>query len=205
MTPLLLLLAAPAAQAVDIRSWGIGPGVGTRVVPLAYPVYPKQAKDAGFGQVEGNVEFSVRAVAYAGKVGRVALRGGLGGNLDTWGSQEFTVGWDQLLVRDGDVQLLFGGGIGVGHERTYEAEGEAGAYWDVQYFPLRAAIAGLVRDRWRGYELNVWGTWHIVGEQELCGVDGECTSPATLSDGLGFYGGLGVEATVFFGSFFSSK
>jgi hypothetical protein len=33
----------------------------------------------------------------------------------------------------------------------------------------------------------------------------DCRSPATISDGLGFYGGVGLEATVFFGSFSSGK
>lgn len=205
MISLLLLLAAAPAHALDISWWGVGPGFGTRVVPLAYPVYPKTAKDAGFEQVEGNFEFSMRAVAYADKVGRIALRGGLGGNFGTWGSQEFTVGWDQLLVRDGTLQLLLGVGVGVGHERTYAEAGETNPYWDVQYFPVRATIGGLLRDKWRGYELDLWGTWHVVGKQELCTTADDCEAPPNVADSLGFYGGLGIEATVFFGSFASAK
>jgi hypothetical protein len=142
MLSLLLLLAPAPAHAVDVRWWGVGPSIGTRVVPLAYPVYPKTADDFGFDPVEGNFEFAVRAVAYADKVGRIALRGGLGGNFDTWGSQEFTVGWDQLLVREGELQLLLGAGIGVGHERTYGPAGKEESYWDVQYFPIRVDLGG---------------------------------------------------------------
>lgn len=205
MSPLLLLLAATPAHALDVTWWGVGPGVGTRVVPLAYPVYPKTAKDAGFEQVEGNFEFSVRAAAYADRVGRVALRGGIGGNFDTWGSQEFTVGWDQLLVREGTLQLLLGVGVGVGHERTLHPDEASEAYWDVQYFPVRATIGGLLRDKWRAYELDLWGTWHLVGKQELCVTADDCDVPPTVGDSLGFYGGLGLEATVFFGSFANAK
>jgi hypothetical protein len=205
MTPLLLLLATPAAHALDVRWWGVGPGFGTRVVPLAYPIYPKMADDTGFPKVEGNFEVAVHAVAYADKVGRVALRGELGGNFDTWGSQEFTVGWDQLLVKEGELQLLLGGGIGVGHERTARDSGESFLYWDVQYFPVRAQIGGLLRDHWRAYEIDIWGTWHIVGAQELCTSADDCTAPPTIGDSLGFYGGVGLEATVYFGSFASTK
>lgn len=198
---LAMLLAAPA-YAIEFRWWGIGPTFGTRIVPLQYPIYPKAAD--GFDTIEGNFEAGIKTALYAGNIGRVQLRGEIGGDFSIWRSEEFTFGWDQLLVKDGELQLLLGGQVGVGHERTFSAEGE-NPYWDVQYFPIRAELGGLLRDKWRGYELDLWGAWHIVGKQENCASDGDCTSPADLADGVAFYAGVGVEATIFFGSFYSAK
>lgn len=211
MTLLALTLLTQPAQAVEFRWWGIGPTLGTRVVPLSYPVFPGFVKDGDgdplVAPVKGNLEVGAHAVLYVGNVGRVGLRGRLDTNFGPWFGQEVTIEWDQMLIRDGELQLLLGFGLGLGHERFYDEEIEG--YLDNQHFPLRVQVGGLMRDKWRAYEINLYGTWRIIGASELCDAEGDCSTGGEAAedffDSFGFYAGIGLEATVFFGNFKSVK
>lgn len=210
---LLSLLMVGQAQAIEFRWWGVGPMVGTRIIPLEYPVFPAIAEDADgdllIDKVNGNLEMGIHAALYAGNIGRVGLRGQLNTNFGPWFAQEVTIEWDHLLVRDGELQLMLGAGIGVGHQRFGDKTTDA--YLDLKTFPIRAQVSGLMRDKWRGYEIDIYGTLPIAGQTQMCsgtGGNDTCTEPGDtkdLTDGVAFYGGLGLEATVFFGNFKSAK
>lgn len=210
---LLSLLMVGEAQAVEFRWWGVGPMLGTRIVPLQAPVWPALALDADgdpkVDEVNGNMEIGLHAALYAGNIGRVALRGQLNTNFGPWFAQEVTLEWDHLLIRDGELQLMLGAGVGIGHQRFGDAESDR--YLDLKTFPLRLQLSGLMRDKWCGYEIDIYGTLPIAGQTQMCsgtGADDGCDEPGKtedLFDGVGFYGGLGLEATVFFGNFRSAK
>lgn len=198
---LLPLLLASQAHAVEFRWWGIGPMLGTRVVPLQYPIFPAAVDGTGIDHAAGNLEAGAQAVLYVGNIGRIGLRGQLDTNFGPWFGQEFTLEWDQLLVRDGELQLYLGGGVGLGHERFGDKASDGDyPYLDVRYFPLRLQIGVALRDHWRAYQLQLYGAWHIAGEQDICTAADDCTQP-DFTESIAFYGGVGLEATVFFGNF----
>ena len=199
----LLVSLLSTAQALDLRWWGVGPTIGTVAIPGKYPIaLPTVAQDL-VDKVKGDVEIGVQGVLYPSGFGRIFLHGSLGFGTAGYGQQEFTLGWDQAIVKDEEFQLLLGAGIGAGHER-FKDKGQTD-YLNVNYFPIRGQITALLRDRVRAYQVDIYGLYHIVGGQEYCLSDAEssCTSGA---DGGGLiagavYAGLGAEATVFFGDF----
>ena len=202
MILLLVSLLSPA-QALELRWWGVGPTVGTVAIPGKYPIALPTVAQGEVEKVKGDVEIGAQGVLYPSGFGRIFLLGSLGFGTAGYGQQEFTVGWDQAIVKDEEFQLLLGAGIGAGHER-FKDKGEAN-YLDVNYFPIRGQLTALLRDRVRAYQIDIYGFYHIVGGQEYCLSDDDisCTSGAE-GGGLiagAVYGGLGAEATIFFGDF----
>lgn len=198
-----MLAASSPALALELKWWGIGPSIGTIAIPGKYPVSLPEVAQGQVDKVKGDVEIGVRGVIYPGGTGRIFGLGTFGFGTSAFGQQEFTVGWDQIIIKDEEFQLLFGAGIGAGHER-FKDQGEDD-YLNVNYFPIRAQISALLRDRVRAYQIDIYGLYHIVGGQEYCGsnLESTCISGA---DGGGViagavYAGLGAEATIFFGDF----
>ncbi|MFZ5478439.1 MAG: hypothetical protein ACOZNI_16845 [Myxococcota bacterium] len=209
---LLALLASPAL-AIDLRFWGVGPTIGTMAVPVNYPTgMPANAEDADGDLVtraKGDVQLGVRAVAYPSAAGRLGAHGRLGFGTDGWNRQELVVGYDVAMIREADFQLLAGIGLGAGTER-FNGVGDSNAFLRVNYFPIRGSLSGLLRDRTRAYELGVFGTYHVVGENlyfDGPNDDDPTTGAEAAKDfaGEGVAGGLflsvGAEATVWFGDF----
>ena len=161
----LLALAAPA-HALDLKWWGVGPDIGTMAIPGQYPVALPTVAQGEVDKVKGDVEVGIRGVIYPSGTGRLFGLGTLGFGTSGFGEQEFTLGWDQALIKDEEFQLLFGLGIGAGHERFKDKGGDD--YLNVNYFPIRAQLTALLRDRVRAYSIDIYGTYHIVGGQEYC-------------------------------------
>lgn len=207
----LVALSQPAA-ALDVKWWGVGPTLGTVAIPSQYPVgFPSNAKD-GDGdpkvqKVNGDILFGVHGVLYPSGNGRIGARGLVGLGLGSpWSSGQLTIEYDHALIKEEGFQLLFGGGIGAGTERFGGTEAHPDGYLVVNYFPIRAQITPLLRDKTRAYELDIFGEYHIVADQtyyKQAGANGE--TPEGLG-GLGaIYLKVGVEATVFFGDFKTDK
>ncbi len=215
----MMFLLACLGTASAGHMWGIGPTIGTSGFPVEYPIFfPELALGADGNPLVEPVTFDLdvgaHAVYYLGQGGRVGARFTLGGNFTTFGEQEFTVEYEGLLARIEQSQIFAGGGIGFGHDR-FGADADAAnpdAYLDVAYFPLRAQIGVLVRDRTRAYEANLFGTWHIAGEQvfSLSGKTEDETKGTAVSDPFGgdgtksdaaLYLAIGGELTVYFGDF----
>ncbi len=202
MMLLAFLAMNTPAQALQIQWWGVGPDIGTMALPGQYPESLPTVAQNKVDKVGGDVEIGVHGVLYPMRTGRLFLLGTLGFGTSAWGQQELTLGWDQAIIKDQEFQLLFGAGIGAGHER-FKNKGTSD-YLNANYFPLRAELTAQLRDRVRAYSLDLYGTYHIVGSQEYCTSKASCTSG---KDGGGkvtagaLYLGLGLEATVYFGDF----
>lgn len=221
-----LLLSSAAALAEPQNWWGVGPMIGTTGFPVQYPaVMPPLAQDDDGNNFVEPVTFDLRVgargVYYIGNGGRIGGRAFYAGNFATWGAQEITIEYEVVLTKADKFQLLGGGGVGFGHDR-FGALPEAknpDAYLDVTYFPLRAQIGGLFRNGSRAYELQIFGTWHIAGEQKFSKT-GEAADEKTgtaISDPLAeisgaesvksdaaLYAAIGAEVTVYFGDFKSA-
>lgn len=209
----LLALAQPAA-ALEVKWWGVGPTVGTMAVPGKYPfAFPANAKDADgeplVQKVNGDISFGARAVVYPVPKSRIGARALVGVGIgQPWSSAQFTLEYDGALINEDGLQLLAGAGIGAGFERFGGIESAPEGYLVANYFPVRAQLSALLRDRTRAYEVSIYGMWHIVADQTyfsdanaegIAGNDTEALVPGAL------YGGFGIEGTVFFGDFRSRK
>jgi hypothetical protein len=217
----LLALSQPAA-ALEVKWWGVGPTVGTMAIPGRYPfAFPANAKgvdeegneykgDPLVNKVRGDISFGARGVLYPTARSRLGARGLIGlGIGDVWTSGQLTLEYDAAVINEDGFQLLLGAGVGAGTERFGGGTAEApDGYLVANYFPLRAQVSTLLRDKVRAYEVNLYGTWHIVADQTYF-------ADKTVEDGItgadvggipgAVYGGLGIEATVFFGDFRSGK
>lgn len=205
----LLLALTPDASAIDYKWWGAGPQISTMLFPSAYPVsFPAGAKeDSKIGndplvdKVGFDLNIAGRAVLYPTSAGRLGARLQFGLGANAYANQEFTLEYELTLKKQGTLQVLAGGGIGVGHERFHSLQDEG--YLNVSYYPIRAEISGLLRDNTRAYELGLWGTYHIAGSQNYY-KNAEAEPIDGNADGVvagALYFGLGLEATVFFGDF----
>lgn len=203
---LLTLALTTSALALDLKWWGVGPTLGTMAIPTRYPTSLPTIAQGEVEKVRGDAALGVEAVLYPSGSGRVFGRGTVGVGTAGWVAPELTLGWDQVMYKDEEFQLLFGGGLGVGTE-TFHSPGEED-FLRVSYFPLRAQFSALLRDRSRAYELDLFATYHIAGEQLYCesqtqASNGNCSSGA---DGAGVIAGavylaVGAEATLYFGDF----
>lgn len=205
----LLALSQPAA-ALEVKWWGIGPTVGTMAVPGKYPfAFPDNAKDANneplVEKVNGDISFGARGVLYPAARSRLGARvlGGVGIG-QPWSSGQFTLEYDGAIVNEDGFQLLAGAGIGAGFERFGGVDTKPNGYLLTNYFPLRAQLSALLRDRTRAYEVSIYGTWHVVADQTYFDIKGADGITGAESDAIvpgALYGGFGIEATVFFGDF----
>ena len=209
----LLALSQPAA-ALDVKWWGVGPTLGTVAVPATYPFsFPVNAKSDGdllVQKVKGDIDFGVHGVLYPTGNGRIGVRGLVGLGLGSpWSSGQLTVEYDHAMIKEDGFQLLVGAGIGAGTERFGGVSSAPEGYLITNYFPLRAQLSALLRDRTRAYELSIFGAYHIAADQTYYaekGADGLTVAEALALPGAplvagALYGKVGVEATVYFGDF----
>lgn len=217
MISLLLLVSTAAAESE--HWWGIGPMIGTTGFPIEYPAFfPALVQnDAGENLVEPvtfDLRFGAHAVYYLGNGGRIGGRVHYDGNFATWSAQEITVEYEVVLTKVDKFQVMAGGGLGFGHDRfgALADSKNPNAYLDVTYFPLRAQIGGLWRDKTRAYEAQLFGTWHIAGEQKFSktGETADEETGTAVADPLAIddtksdaalYVAIGAELTVYFGNF----
>ncbi len=216
---MIIALTTLAFAGTDEHWWGVGPLLGTTGFPVEYPaVMPDLAQDKNDNNLVEPVRFDLRvgghAVYYLGGGGRLGARLWYAGNFATWGAQEITAEYEAILIKDDKFQVFAGGGLGYGHDR-FGALGDAknpDAYLDVVYFPVRAQVGMLWRDRTRAYEVDLFGTWHIAGEQKfsLTGDAADEETGTAIADPFSdegaksdaaLYVAIGVEATVYFGNF----
>lgn len=207
----LLALVEPAA-AIDVKWWGVGPTVGTVAIPGTYPVgFPENAKDGNgtpkVQKVGGDIQFGAHGVLYPSGNGRVGARGLVGLGLGSpWSSGQLTLEYDHALLKEQDFQLLFGGGIGAGTERFGGTDAHPEGYLVVNYFPLRAQLTALLRDKTRAYSLGIFGEYHVVADQTyFASAEATGKTPETFEGLTALYLKVGVEATVYFGDFKAEK
>jgi hypothetical protein len=202
----LLLLSTPAF-ALDTWMWGIGPRLGTQVLPGRYPAkLPKEKGgdaqsgpriDDGIGKFQHDLMLGAEGVYYMDRYHRIGFTGGVGVGLAMGDQRRFT-DWSFLLTYDYAVQgraldVLFGGGLGAG---THGFRGADDQTLRVNTFPLRGEITGLARDDSRAYQLTLFLQYNLASRTIYTTADGD--QPSVTG---GIWVTSGVELAVLFGDF----
>ena len=187
---------APEAQALDPYMWGVGPRIGTMVIPGQYPgAFPNEIArddDSQLERVRTDFFFGVDSLYYATAHSRVGAFAGIGLGKQFFDAQlQFEYNY---VISASAIDFLFGGGLGFGSQR-FGGGGEEQLV--VPYYPLRAEASGLLRDNSRGYQLTVFGQWNIPSNHFYTDFNGFDVEGV----GGGFYATLGIEIAVFFGDF----
>ena len=188
----MALLASSPAWAVETWMWGVGPKVGTMILPGTYPIkLPKAVVDDGAIQkVGGDLVTGLKAVYHASP----SLRLGLDGTVDIGNGFLAT---DGILTVERAysaqaMDFLVGGGVGVGSMK-FEADA---AELSFPYYPIRGSASALIRDGSRGYQGTIFAQVDVPSGTKFIDSHG-----ANVEASGGIYGALGVEVSVLFGDF----
>lgn len=214
MTGLLLLAGgmSQTAQASDVYMWGVGPRLGTNVLPGAYPsAFPKIVTDdvvdgtendevptPVIEKVRGDVIFGFEGQYYVDGGSRIGLIGGFiggGGFFDAHVIAKYNV-----VLQSASVDFLFGGGAGFGTQRWKQRTGDKVGSLRVPYFPLRAEVAGMVRADWLAFQLTPFFQYNVQSKHFYTDDTG-----AEIDVKGGFYPTVGIEFAVLFGDYTPPK
>lgn len=202
-----LLLCSTPAFAIDTWMWGVGPKLGTMVLPGRYPISLPKLKggdsesgpriDEGIVKAQHDLILGAEAVYYMDRHHRIGVTGNADVGLAMGSGRRFS-DWAFVLTYDYAIQgraldILFGGGIGAG---TQGWAGPDGQKLRVNTFPLRGEITGLARDNTRGYQLSLFAQLNVAGSTRYLDADGN--EPDVNG---GFYMTSGLELSVLFGDF----
>lgn len=202
-----------AAAAAEPYLWGVGPRLGTIVLPGAFPVaFPPRVNrydmdDDGETDLDGDgnpIETSLtrsrweallggEGVYYLDETNRV---GGLAGVAlgDRFFDLHLIAKYDRVLV-PGSIDILAGGGVGFGWMRFGGDVGEERL--SLTYYPLRLHLLGQIRDGSRAYQLGVAGQFDVPARHSYVGQKGEEIEVSAPVN----YLLLQLELTVMFGDF----
>lgn len=187
-----LLLATPA-YAVDTYMWGVGPKIGTVILPGHLPIaFPNIVdRHETIEKVRDDISFGVETVYY------------VNGHTRALASADLVLGKSYLservllkynyVTQTGAMDFLFGGGAGVGRSRF---KGQGDERLVSPFYPFRAEGSALIRDGSRGYQLTLFSQLDLPANQSYTYADGS----ETRAHG-GFYLTFGAEIAVFFGDF----
>lgn len=198
------LFAASPAWALDTYMWGVGPKIGTTVLPGAFPsAFPSAVEEDENGdpllsKARFDGLFGVTTTYYANAQNRLGL------DLDVdlakhFDREQLVIRYDYVVPGEA-IDFIMGGGIGAGTMRFVGEEPEDAALTRprlrVNTFPARAEIGALVRDGMRGYQVLAFGQFDIPSRSNYLATDG-----TDSNIGLGLYLSLGIEISVQFGDF----
>lgn len=235
LLPLLLTLASSEATAANnskLHMWGAGPTLSTMAFPGAYPLNFPTTQDGSnvpnprnkLEKVRGDIGVAARGVIYINNQNRVGARlhRGIGLSADM-ANTVFTLEYGKSLLRQDNINVFVGGGIGVGTMRFNQ--GDEGGDLRVNTYNTRVQLAGVFRDTRgkknaaddRAYELALYATPIGINGPEQYEFGGtEYSDPDSYSlfagltaeegDDQTFRGSqynptVGIEVTVFFGDF----
>jgi hypothetical protein len=189
------LLLSVRAEAVDAYMWGIGPHLGTMVVPAQFPsTFPPAVVDdpgSTANRIGGDLDLGVDAIYYANRTTRV----GISGALDVAPNyNDIRILLRYNLVNSTDaMDILVGGAVGAG---TMRFDWEGNQLLRVPYYPLRGEVSALIRDGVRAYQLTPYAQYNLPSNHFYTSVSGE-----EVDVGTGIYAMIGVEASILFGDF----
>lgn len=233
MISILLALSISEAQAKNTpHMWGAGPTLSTMAFPGYYPSnFPTVDDDsnvpdpqANLESVRGDVGVAARGVLYINNKNRLGgrLHTGFGLNADMRNTV-LTIEYGQSLLRQNNVNIFLGGGIGVGRLRF--DQGDEGGDLLVNTYNTRIQLAAIFRDTRgkknaaddRAYEVALFATpIGFKGPETYTYGDVEYTDPESRSIFAGltqdedddqvfknsiYNPTIGIEATLFFGDF----
>jgi hypothetical protein len=233
MLPALLLFAGQDAQAADgPYMWGVGPSLSTIAWPGAYPnQFPRATGDNdpsprdNLEAVKGDLSIGGRGLLYLKNKQRLGARLNLGfGN--GYNATTFTIEYEQSILREDNINVFVGGGIGVG--RLKFAQGENGTL-STNTYNTRLQVAATFRDKKgkknaaddRAYEVALFVTplgsngpeTYEYGDVTVQDPDNASTFAFLTSDedddqklkGSLYNPTIGIEVSVFFGDFTAPK
>lgn len=211
LRPMLLTLFAAGlttpALALDTWMWGLGPRIGTQVLPGGYPNrLPRLADgdpdsgprtDDGIVQMPHDLMLGGRGVYYIDRHHRIGFDGGTMIGLGMGQGRRGTT-WDFLFTYDYAFQgkaldLMLGGGAGFG---TTGFRGPDDQRLRVNTFPVRVQVSGMARDNTRAYELGVFAQYNTPSSTTYTLPSGD---QPNVRGGIWFTTGL--QISVFFGDF----
>lgn len=208
LVALLAVGLSSPAHAIETYMWGIGPRIGTHVLPGRYPaLLPKERGgdaetgprgDDGIVQVQHDLTIGAMGVYYLDRHHRIGFDGGAmfgiamgpGRRSSTW---DFLLTYDYALVEGKALDLLWGGGLGAG---TTGFRGPDDQRLRVNTFPLRTQLSALARDNSRAYQLSIFAQYNLPSSTTYTNANGE--QPRVNG---GFWITSGVQISVMFGDF----
>ena len=149
----VLAWASLPTAAAEPSMWGVGPVVGTHLVPLERPAAFDDPLPASFDGTTWEVRSGVQGSVWLGKIHRLntSLTADVGrrffnvASVTTW----------NVTADLGRVEISPGGGLGVGFMQWTRGTGRLG----VSHIPIRAEIRNLYKGRTWGIELVPFVTW----------------------------------------------
>ena len=212
MLGLAALLVSAPALALDPYMVGIGPKLGTTILPGSYPIkYPNVVEDdrdedneIGVGKVKGDGSIGVDMVYYVNHRSRVGLEASAGFGSSHYRAASAMLRYDVRLGPEGAIDFLAGGGIGVGQAWFGEADGSTDYQLITPTYPIKGHVSGLIRDRTRAYQLSLFARLDVPGNSRYIRPVYDATTDTTTSVetdevGIGVPLGFGADITVFFG------
>jgi len=238
MLPALLLLSGQNAQAANgPYMWGAGPTISTIAWPGAYPnSFPKSTDDDDpnprdhLETVKGDASLAGRGLLYIKNKQRIGARLNLGFG-DGYRATTFTIEYEQSLIREDNINVFVGGGIGIGKLRFPQGDASAGGngILSTNTYNTRLQVAVIYRDKQgkknaaddRAYELALFVTplgangpeTYEFGNTTVQDPDNASTFAFLTSDeeddqklkGSLYNPTIGIEVSVFFGDFTAPK
>lgn len=193
---LIGLTTAAPAWALDTYMWGVGPRIGTTVLPARYPSkFPDAVTDneeSTLEKVGFDFMFGAHGLFYATENHRLGLLMGL--DLGKRMVDVHAIFAYDYVIPTGVVDFMFGAGIGAGHT-SFRAK-ETDERLRVPNFPVRVQGGILVRDRVRAYQLSIYGQYAIPSNHFYFDENGD-----QIDAKGGIYPTMGLELAVFFGDF----
>ena len=234
LLPVLLTLASTTAVAASNSPymWGAGPSVSTIAWPGAYPhSFPsfndkvsslpgensELSPQNALSQSKGGFWLAGRGVVYLKRTQRLGVRlnTGWGGGMR---ALQTTVEFEQSLIRESNINIFAGGGVGLGKLSFSEDS----AKLSMSTYVARAQVSAIYRNSMgkknkaddQAYELSLFMVLYGTGPESYTNGDLTAENPSGInlfsgltsdeSDDKQLKGGMyspyiGIEGTVFFG------
>lgn len=216
LAALVVLGLAADVRAATPYMWGVGPRVGTHVLPAGYPAFwpPIVGEDGHIEPVREDFLFGLQGTYYAGEKHRIT--GLFGADLGARFWDIHGLAMYEFVPYTGAVDFIVGGGLGVG-QHTYSGlgplqlveieDGTTTATRDpspaslrIPNFPFRGHLAAQVRTRFAAFQGSVFAQYNLP-------INHVYTNPEGFKEkvGTGFYIRVGIELSVLFGDFTPPK
>ncbi len=221
MLPMLLALAA-TAHADSPYMWGVGPEVGTIVLPFQHPAaFPSLTEDLdedgkkddlgdSLEKTAGDALLGAKGALYINESNRLLGQVGFGLGSGGYRSSEVTFEYQTLPISGDGVEAFAGVGLGFGRmawttECDDDSEGVSSACtiqhpgsYGMSTLLLRGSVGALWRNKTQAYELSFFGHYVIAGNRAF---EAQGASSEQEVSGVGLYPYLGIAGTIYFGDF----
>lgn len=220
----LAVSGAAVAAGNSPYMWGIGPEVGTIILPFQHPVaFPKivTGTDAdgdsvkerlggdsdSFDKTGGDILLGGKGLLYVNKKNRFEGQVGFGLGSGDYRSAEATIEYELVPLSENGVEGFVGAGLGLGSMRWStlcpndlentcdEVENPGELHFSTLL--LRGSAGVMFRQPTRSYEVSAFFHYVVAGNNRFT-AEGATTD---IDASGGFYPYLGLAGTVYFGDF----